>query len=233
MRKGYAIALGCLAAIGHAGAAQVADYAFDDDLHSSIPGAPDLVATGAGTGFASENVLGESDNVFTHAADSGLALAPMSALLAEPGVYTIIMRVRHDEETNRLHVKYIDYADGTDDAGLYDTAGTLNFYPLGSGSVSLINPGYVDIAITRDSAGTVAGYVNGLSQFVLDDSMSMGGVIDGSDTLRFVVDDETTSGDESAAGAVARIRIWDTALSPSEVAALSIDRIFGDGFDGV
>jgi len=42
------------------------------------------------------------------------------------------------------------------------------------------------------------------------------GVIDENNTLRFFVDD----GDEESAGAVARLRLFDTALSAAEVRAL-------------
>lgn len=231
MYKRYAFVLGGLLAAGNAGAAQVADYRFHNGLHSSIAGAPSLTVIGSGAGFATENVLGQSQVVFTHTVESGLALAPISALLANPGVYTIVLRVRHEVAEESSYVKYIDYADGTLDAGLYDGAGFLDFYSLGWGDTPVIGTDYVDIGITRDAAGTLTGYVDGVQQFVLDDSIALVGVVNASNTLRFVFDDDETANAESAPGAVARLRIWNTALTAGEVAALSSERIFVDGFE--
>lgn len=231
MRKRYAIVLGWLTAIGSAGAAQVADYRFGNNLRSSIAGAPDLAVIGTGAGFATEDVLGQPQVVFRHTIESGLALAPITDLLANPDVYTIILRVRHEASLDSLYVKYIDYANGTLDAGLYDAGGHLDFYTLGAGAGPVIGTDFVDIAITRDAGGTLTGYVGGEQQFALDDSVARVGVVDASSTLRFVYDDEETLNVESAPGAVARLRIWNTALAASEIAALSTERIFADGFD--
>lgn len=230
MSKRYAMVVACLAAIGSAGAAQVADYRFNNNLHSTIAGAPSLSVIGAGSGFAIEEVFGQSQVVFKHSGMSGLALTPTTDILANPGVYTIVMRVRH-EAVDHAFVKYIDYSAGTDEAGLYDGAGFLDFYPLGSGPDPLIGTDYLDLAITRDADGTLSGYVDGVEQFTLGDAHDERAVIDASNTLRFVLDDDVNGALETAPGAVARIRIWDTALNAEQIAGLASGTIFANGFD--
>jgi hypothetical protein len=73
--------------------------------------------------------------------------------------------------------------------------------------------------LTRNSGGTVVGYVNGVQQFsfVDDDDRS---TISAADTLRFFRDN-TATGSEQSAGAAARIRLYDRPLSAGEVAALT------------
>ena len=72
----------------------------------------------------------------------------------------------------------------------------------------------MQVVLTRDGSGQVVGYVNGRPQFAFLDSGNDGVIV--GDTLRFFKDD----GGEESAGAVARIRLFDTALSAAEVAAL-------------
>lgn len=229
MSKLYGTALILLAAIGSASAAQVADYRFNNTLQSTIAGAPGLTAIGPGSQFATETVFGQAQVVFKHSGMTGLELKPTTGILPNPGVYTIVMQVRH-EVPDGTYVKYIDYAAGSEDRGLYDSAGFLDFFPFVHGPDPLIGTDYVEIAITRDASGTVAGYVDGMPQFTGDDAIDRVAVIDASNTLRFVFDDATTE-TETAPGAVARIRIWDVVLTADQIAGLANGTIFTSGFE--
>lgn len=221
--------LALLATAGSAGAAEVADYQFQNDLHSAIAGAPDLAVIGTGTAYATESVYNINRTVLTHTVDSGLVLTPTTSVLSNPGIYTIFLRVRHVASPTS-YAKYVDVANGTMDEGLYDDGGHLRFYSYGYGLDQPIAADYVDIVVTRDAAGAMVGYVNGAPEFNVDDSTDPIGIVSDANTLRFVYDDDTTSNIESAPGAVARIRIWNTALTPAEIKEIS-ETIFANGFE--
>jgi hypothetical protein len=104
---------------------------------------------------------------------------------------------------------------------LYVNNGALQFYPYSAGPGGVIpSSTYVQVALTRDGA-SLRGYVNGVQQFFANDSANQYGVIDANNALRFFQDNITGSGQgEASAGAVARIRGFDGALTPSQVAAL-------------
>ena len=77
---------------------------------------------------------------------------------------------------------------------------------------SLAEDTYADVAFTRAADGLIAAYTNGAPQFTYPDSN--GQSIVGIDGLRFFKDDGAT---EASAGSVARIRVYDGALTPAEV----------------
>lgn len=111
--------------------------------------------------------------------------------------------------------RIVDFKDPPVDNGLYNLDGFLNFFDSAIGASAVIPAAtYVQVALTRDGSGQVVGYVNGAPQFAFLDSGNDGVIV--GDTLRFFKDD----GGEESVGAVARIRLFDTALSTAEVAAL-------------
>lgn len=229
MRCGH-VAVAVLLALtaSAANGAPVADYALQNSLASAIAGAPDLAKAGTGTtGFTTESVNGNAQTVFTFSAGIGLSLSPTTTILSNPGVYTIRLLTRHDSSG---YVKYIDFMNLGVDVGLYDDNGHLNLYPEGEGSNQNIGSGYNDVVLTRDANGIARGYLNGVLQFIDDDSVHASGVISNANTLYFFLDD-TVSSSEVANGAVARITIWDSVLGAQEVAALEPDLIFADEFD--
>lgn len=206
---------------GNALAALTADYQFEGVLTSSVAGAPALTTAGPGTnGFAVEIVDGGSRTVLTFPQDNGLALAPTTAVTAN-GTYSIVLLARLADITG--YRRYLDVQNATADTGLYNLDGQLNFYNSATGSGAPITANsYRQVVLTRDGlTGTVVGYVDGVEQFNFIDGGG-DGIISAANTLRFFVDDAVVSG-ENSAGAVARIRIFDTVLTSGQVAAL--DRV--------
>jgi hypothetical protein len=152
---------------------------------------------------------------------NGLQLAPTTRILSG-SAYSIVMLVRL--ELNSNYNRLLDFANNTTDNGLYEHGGTLVLWPDASGSANAsISPNqYVQLALTRDAAGTVVGYIN--RTLVLgpyDDSTTADGLVTPAGVLRFFIDDTVATPNENSAGAVARIRIYDGALSAAEVTALA------------
>ncbi len=213
---------GWMTAAAPASAALRADYQFQNTLASSLGASPALTTLGPGTNpFATESVNGASQTVLTFPAENGVQLAPTTGVIPNDN-YTLVMLFRFAQITNRAWQRIVDFQNGTSDRGLYSHLGALELYPYARGTTATIKAEeYVLVALTRDSAGTVTGYVDGTKQFSYDDSSTDAAVIDANNTLRFFRDNESggPSG-ESSAGAVARIQIYDEALTANQVAGL-------------
>jgi len=222
------MAAGCAEAAN----ALVADYQFANDLTSSVGTAPPLTIVGPGTAFVSEIVrLGQMQTVLTFPKGSGLALTPTNTnLLSSNNAYTIALlaRITPDPLWDG-YSKLIDFNNGTTYPGLYDNYGYLRFYNLAAGAGVVFQTKYADIVLTNDGT-TLSGYYNGVLQFATGNAFQWGDVgVD--NTLRFFLDDSGSGGTEASPGAVARIRIWNGALSGAEVQLLT-DPLFADGFEG-
>ena len=193
-----------------------ADYYFQGSLESSLGTAPDLVEVEEGSSvFTADGTTGVT--VLRFAGGRGLALAPTTRVLPSSG-YSIEVLFRFDLLDG--YRKVIDFKNGSADDGLYVLDGCLIFFPKEQDSLTKIgSDSYVQIVLTRDVADRVVGYVDGVRQFAFDDR---GGLakIGGSDSLRFFVDDVTTTGEWSS-GAVSQIRLFDQALTANEVALLA------------
>ena len=211
------------AAGGAAAATLTADYRFQGTRASSVAGAADLGDAGPGANaFAQESVLGQSQQVLTFPMDNGLSLTPAGATVGTAGTYSIVMLVRLDLVDG--YRRLVDFANATADSGLYVLNGTLALFPDASGTTDaqLVTAGqYAQVAMTRDAAGTVVGYINRTQVLgPYDDSTTHDALLTADDVLRFFVDDASVPGEDSS-GAVARIRLYDGVLSADEVAALA------------
>lgn len=192
-----------------------ADYQFQNTRNSSVGSPPALADLGTNS-FSSATVDSTSTTVLTFSQNDGLSLSSTSGVVPN-GTYTIVMLFSIQSTSGYRRI--LDFKNGSSDNGLYANNGYLYFYPPASASSASISANtYVQLVITRDSSGTVTGYVDGAQQFQFSDS-SNHGVIDSNNTIRFFRDDNSSS--EASAGAVARIRIYDGALTATQVAALS------------
>ena len=196
--------------------AATADYYFQGSLESSLGTAPDLVEVEKGSSaFTADGTTGVT--VLRFAGGRGLALSPTTHVIRSSG-YSIEILFRFDLLDG--YRKVIDFKNGSADDGLYVLDGCLIFFPKEQDALTRIGPdSYVQIVLTRDDADRVVGYVDGVRQFAFDDPGGLAKV-GGSDSLRFFVDDVTTTGEWSS-GAVSQIRMFDQALTANEVALLA------------
>ena len=197
-------------------ATATADYYFQGSLESSLGTAPDLVEVEKGSSdFTADGGTGVT--VLRFAGGRGLALAPTTHVIRGSG-YSIEILFRFDLLDG--YRKVIDFKNGSTDDGLYLLDGCLIFFPKEQDALTRIgSDSYVQIVLTRDAADRVVGYVDGVRQFAFDDRGGLAKV-GGSDSLRFFVDDVTTTGEWSS-GAVSQIRLFDQALTANEVALLA------------
>ena len=192
------------------------DYQFDGTLESSCCGAPPLANLGA-NGFAEEVVGGTSRTVLTFPLSSGVS---MPAGVIPSDSYSIAVQFRLEEITGFRRL--VDFSTSTSDRGVYNLNGDLYLYPIATGSTfpaPMQANSYAHVVLTRDAAGQVTGYVDGGEEISFTDSSGDAVFPPGTD-VRFFKDDAVIGGEESA-GAVARIRVYDGALTAAEVAAIS------------
>jgi hypothetical protein len=196
--------------------AATADYYFQGSLESSLGTAPDLVEVEKGSSvFTADEGTGVT--VLRFAGGRGLALAPTTHVIRSSG-YSIEILFRFDLLAGFR--KVIDFKNGSTDDGLYVLDGCLTFVPNEQDAFTRIgSDSYVQVVLTRDPADRVVGYVDGVRQFAFNDRGGLAKV-GGSDSLRFFVDDVTTT-QEWSSGAVSQIRLFDQALTPSQVALLA------------
>jgi hypothetical protein len=192
------------------------EYLFQDNLSSSVPGAPDLVDLGIGS-FASADVNGMTRQVFVFNEGEGLRLNT-SGLLSNT-FYTIVMLFELDDPNDGYN-KILDFSNLVNDEGLYVYLDSLYFYNESQSPFTSFAPDiYAQVVLTRDSSGNVIGYVNGLEEIAFTDSSNFA-EISNADFLIFFRDDDDTGNSENSSGSVACIEVYDEVLSASEIAQL-------------
>lgn len=121
------------------------------------------------------------------------------------------------------YVKIVDFKDRASDNGYYDISGAGQLYPTpaaGGGAYAANTLAFT--VLTRDaSAQLFSFYVNGTLLSQVSDAPGFGDFSAGG-LARFFEDDFVTGQNESAAGFVNYIATYDTALTGSEVANLSV-----------
>lgn len=181
-------------------------YRLAGDFHDDA-GGPDLVPLG-GTVDATG---------YTFAANQGLRLVGAMP----PAVYTVMFEVALNTLTGWR--KLLDYKELATDEGLYTYGLDYQFVIVQSQtfatSADLLTPMQpVRLAITRDAAGVVIGYIGPNMQISFTDDAGVA-VLAGA-TANFFIDDNATGGGEADGGVARDLRIWDRALAPAEIAAL-------------
>ncbi|MEO1574563.1 MAG: LamG-like jellyroll fold domain-containing protein [Pseudomonadota bacterium] len=138
--------------------------------------------------------------------------------LADPATYTIEMRVLMDDLEGGSYRKLIDFQERALDEGFYLRLGTPVFYPeVFSGLDALGSGEWGTLVLTRDSAGNMTIYLNGIEQSSFLTELG----VSASNTLDFLRDDSFTSFSEASAGRLDYLRIYDGVLSAAEVSALA------------
>ena len=189
-------------------AAMIHDYEFQGNLNDSL-GGPALVSQGGTVGNGS----------YTFGMNQGLTLS--NGLPGNDNANYTIELVFHFDNIGGYR-KIIDTKNRTIDQQLYTYNGNLDYYPQSYNSTAPLVAG-VDarVVMTRDSTTNVlAGYVNGVQQFSFTDSGNSGVFDQANNIITFFEDDVQSGYNEASPGVVRLIRIYDTALSAAEVAAL-------------
>ncbi len=223
----HMLVMGFLAGLSvqvHAQSGPVADYLFDGNLNSAVSGAPSLSALAPGQSFTTDTVQGQSEQVLLFPAGAGLLLNA-TGLLTSNSQYTILLTVRLDNFIGFR--KLIDFSGGTQDPGLYVQGSTLRLYPYAGSLAAPITTLYYQIALVRESNGTTRAYVDGREMFRLDDTSFGVAVLDSGNTFRLLADDTQSAGFEQSSGAIARLTLYNRALTGE----LPMVTIFRDTFE--
>lgn len=153
-----------------------------------------------------------------------------SSILPSAGDYTINMDFGGVEVT-RWEVKLLDFANRTQDIGLYINDHTIAFYDyhggLNVGSSPLIQDNTpFSVTLSRSSAtNLVVAYLNGIQQFSFVDTLGLA-VFNPLQPVYLFTDDVATPGSggdayESRAGVLKGISVFSSALSATDVASIS------------
>ena len=208
----------------------VATYTFNNTLSALQGGVASLTAVDPlGTsGFQTATVFGNQQTVYhfdgasTPPADQGGLDFDTTGLISSND-YSVEMVVELAGNTGWRRL--LDSLDRQSDAGLYiDPSNNLDSYPNGgSGSPFSANT-FFDIFVTVDPSNTVTGYFGGVQQF----SETSTSLDVATDTLGFFLDNVVAGGQgEWSSGNIALIKVFDTALSASEVATETQDPFQG------
>jgi hypothetical protein len=224
-------------------------YTFSGDYLDSGTGGVSITAEGGTVGSS----LHEMDpqlppGNFNH----GLTLH--NAGLSDFGVYTIEMYMKFDSVVSisgDYWLKLIDFRNASESLGVYYVDGFFPGNNPAPGESSVIRhaygpfpgrPDFVDspttvmtggdwvhFATTRDAAGQVTGFINGLEVYSYDDSTHQDAVFFHATTnptniMRFLQGDNPATGDgyyEVGKGAIDFLNIYDSALSETDIATLA------------
>lgn len=211
-----------LAGLSTLGAAKAAlDFQFQNSL-ADTSGAAALEFVAAGPpGYFRDSVDGVETFAARFEQGEGFLLRDAGHWLGD-GDYTISVLFRFEEILSWRRI--LDFKSRATDWGVYGYYGNLNFYPLVTGAGGAIEPGqYVQVVFVRNADGNAVGYVNGVKEIVFADTTSA--AIPSEENHLLFFQDDLVVPNETSAGAVARIRIFDRALTAAQVGAL--DRLPG------
>jgi hypothetical protein len=174
-----------------------------DGTYSDDYGGPSLEAAG-----------GTLDSTqYTFGGNQGLSL---TAALASGSVYTIELQFKFDD-VNGLR-KIIDFQNLNSAAVLSVQDGQLKFCGQSPAVRSFAPNTYRTVVLTRDSSDKVTGYVDGQQVFQFHDSDGATVLKCDRNAIQLFRNNEVSA--EESASAVNYIRIYDVALTPTEISTL-------------
>ncbi|MBX3281390.1 MAG: PD40 domain-containing protein [Acidobacteria bacterium] len=195
-----------------------ADYQFQGNLNSSVGTAPPLTNLISGSGqntFAADSVDGFQRQVLRFPLNNGVSINDMTAIVPNTAQLTVIALFKFDAVNGRRRL--VDFTGGTgaDDGGfLFD--GKIEGEATSHGPSDANS--YISIAMVRGAGGVVAVYRDGISATSNPDDgspLSAG--------IRFFQDWSGASPVQASGGSIARLRVYDGALTPQEIHQL--DRV--------
>ena len=154
---------------------------------------------------------------YVFAANQGLTLSS-SALSA----VNFSLELSFKFDTTSGYRKIADFHDRADDTGFYQLSGSLNFYPVVTASTAdFVADTNVHVVLTRDGAtNAVTGYVNGQQRFTFIDTSPLATITAADNKLTLFADDFSTGQREASGGTVNYVRLFNGALTATEVDAL-------------
>lgn len=227
-----ALAMALLAAAGGARAAQVADWQFQGTLMDSL-GAPALAPLLPNDGGFVVDIVGNGNRT-VRSFNAGGGFQVSAAGLVADTAYTVALLMRFNDTSS--YRKIFDTRARGSDLGLYAVGGNLRLYSIAGGSGdsdAFTAAEWHQVVLVREAGGQVRGYLDGYLQFAAPDTADASAILQPDNLLTFLADDTVTTSEQTG-GAVARIRLWDTALPEAQIAGLDDnqgDRIFIDGFE--
>ncbi len=207
--------------------AQVATYQFNNTLNADQPGVVALNSVNPNglSGFQADTVLGTSrvvyrftSNTTAPADQSGLTLN--STGLVASNTYSVEALFRFDRVNGFNRV--LDTQNRQSDSGFYVANSALQDYPqaasVGAGFTANI---YHDVFLTVSSNATnnVSAYLDGAPYFTVT-STDLN--LDSNHVFSFFLDNVAGGGiGEYSSGAIAQLRIYNSVLSPGQIATIS------------
>lgn len=219
-------------------------YEFNGSLADSGTGNVAIESEGGvlgATTFTTAPQLPPGDGV------QGLTLS--SPTLSSPGVYTIEMLVKFDSFqsiSDERWSKVIDFKNSSEGYGVYvedpgaaagnGLTGMLTYARPGMGppqvvkSAPILNAGeWAHLAVSRTAAGEFTGYINGSQVYQVADDAGYGifsnPIAPNNSVMRFLQVDQDTITQyniyDTTGSSVDFLRIYDSALSPADVATLA------------
>ena len=193
-----------------------ADYQFQGNLNSSVAGAPalsNLTGSGGSNSFVSDTVDGYSRQTLRFPFNSGVSLETNSLIPAS--TYTFVALFRFDQVSGN---RRLAWSDPTGKGGAHIVNGRLEFENT-TNTPFLANT-YIQVVVVREAGGLVRAYRDGGFRVSAQDTD--GDFIISPSLLKFFQDDPNPP-TEASAGNLARLRVYDGALTTTQVRAL--DRV--------
>jgi PEP-CTERM motif len=185
-----------------ASAAVIGDFRLNGNLTNAAGGPLSIVNNGG--------VLGATG--ITFASNQGPTISGFSS----PTNYSVEVAFSFAQLSG--YRKILDFKNRTSDNGLYNLSALLNFYPITtSGSPQFLTNQLARVVFTRNAAGQSVGYVGNTAVIGFTNAFET----QITSVLQLLRDDLVTGQGEASPGFVDYIRIYDTALSASEVAGLT------------
>lgn len=200
----------------------VADYQFNGSLSSAIEGVPDLIDLGSTNSFATKVMDGQSVGCFRFAQGTGLQVS--TADIIPNNQYSIALFFSFDTVSGYRRI--LDFKNRKVDTGFYTLHSKYKFFNVkgGIGTTTYNTGQYLKAIFTRDASGHVTAYLDGQKELSFHDSGNLA-LISTDQIVHFFRD----NGGENSGGSVARILLFDDALSASDVASFDFfDPSLGD-----
>jgi len=208
------VALLAAASAASAAAKLTADYRFEGNFKSKIGNVPNLIASGGGGSFGTETIGGSNNGVWNFPDSVGVELHKAGRAMGDKGkTYTFVMLMNLDDVADDSYDKLVDFDNLDADEGWYIYDHSLYPYDVNNFEYEKqeVQAGkWEQIALTRNARGIVTGYVGDKRIDSARDKHKQ--VVLGDDKiLHFLMDDSNPG--EASPGAIARLRIWRSALS--------------------